>query len=81
MGSEQLDRGSARMVAEERLSEELGRSKRKSATQIQQLVSSVGREGLPSGAILQRRRAWVVDIGRLASLQTHGRKQHEWPHD
>ena len=42
------------MEVEERLSEEVGRSERQSATYTQYLASFVGREGLPSGAILQR---------------------------
>jgi hypothetical protein len=69
------------MVAEESLSEELGWSERESAAQIQQLASSVGREGLPSDAILQRRKVWIVEMRRLVSIQTYGRKQHECPDD
>jgi hypothetical protein len=63
------------MVAEESLSDEVGRSERQSATNTQHLASSVGREGLPPGAILQRRTVLVVEMRRLTSLQTDSNKQ------
>jgi hypothetical protein len=64
------------MVVEERLSEEVGCGERKIATRTRHLASSVGRGVLSSGAILQRRRGWIVEMRRLVSVHSYGRKQH-----